>query len=170
MRSRSGRCAPSPLCGALPIAFAQRVLWTQRALCAIAFMRGFAQCPKGTLRERVSLAAPDDSAGAVRHRLLSSSVAQTLRVPSPGGSALSAGLTAVGAWTIAPEGTEKSAIAKRALCAIAFMRGFAQCPKGTLRERVSLAAPKDSAGALRDRHHLWSVFFSFSASSVVLYG
>jgi hypothetical protein len=100
----------------------------------------------------------------------------------------------VGTWTIAPEGTEKSAIAKRALCAIAkralcaiakralcaiakralcaiakralcaiaFMRGFAN--------RVSLAAPKDSAGALRDRHHLWSVFFSFSASSVVLYG
>jgi len=103
----------------------------KRALCAIAFMRGFAQCPKGTLRERVSLAAPDDSAGAVRHRLLSSSVAQTLRVPSPGGSALSAGLTAVGAWTIAPEGTEKSAIAlggalpiaKRALCAIAIISG-----------------------------------------------
>ncbi|MBW4502197.1 MAG: hypothetical protein KME57_22165 [Scytonema hyalinum WJT4-NPBG1] len=32
--------------------------------------RGKAQCPKGTLRERVSLAAPEDSAGALRHRLL----------------------------------------------------------------------------------------------------
>ena len=31
-------------------------------------MRGFAQCPKGTLRERVSLAAPEDSAGEKRHR------------------------------------------------------------------------------------------------------